>query len=215
MIDGFSRALSARHASALDEQAQHYLSRIRANTQQMSHLIDDLLSLARVTRVEIAAQPLDLTPRAHQVVEQLRVRHPGHVVKVEIDAAMPCVGDSRLLAIVLENLIGNAWKFSARAAAPAIRIGCRTGEAGETVFYVADNGAGFDMAFADKLFKPFQRLHATSEFDGTGIGLATVQRIITRHGGHVWAQSAPGEGATFLFTLKGGATHEEQQESAG
>ena len=202
VIDGFGRALSTRYAGALDDQAQHYLGRIRANTQQMSQLIDDLLSLARVTRVGISAQPLDLAPRAQQVVEQLRARHPDHDVLVDIDAAMPCVGDVRLLTIVLENLIGNAWKFSARTAAPAIRVGCCPGEGGETVFYVADNGAGFDMTYADKLFKAFHRLHTAVEFDGTGIGLATVHRIISRHGGRVWAQSAPGQGATFNFTLK-------------
>ena len=204
VIDGFGRALSTRYAGALDDQAQHYLSRIRANTRQMSQLIDDLLALARVTRVEITAQPMDLAPRAHHVVEQLRARQPDPAVQVDIDAAMPCVGDTRLLTIVLENLIGNAWKFSARAACPAIRIGCRTAEGGEPVFYVADNGAGFDMTYADKLFKAFQRLHTADEFDGTGIGLATVHRIITRHGGRVWAQSAPGQGATFHFTLKTG-----------
>jgi len=209
VIDGFGRALATRYAGALDAQAQHYLSRIRANTRQMSQLIDDLLSLARVTRTGITVQPMDLAPRAHHVVEQLRARQPDHVVQVEIDASMPCMGDSRLLTIVLENLIGNAWKFSARAASPAIRIGQRTGEEGEPVFYVADNGAGFDMTYADKLFKAFQRLHSAAEFEGTGIGLATVQRVITRHGGRVWAQSAPGQGATFLFTLKAGPAHED------
>ena len=215
VIDGFGRALSARYAGALDEQAQHYLSRIRVNTHQMSQLIDDLLSLARVTRTEITVQPMDLAPRAHHVVEQLRARHPGHAVQVDIDAAMPCVGDSQLLTIVLENLIGNAWKFSARAASPAIRVGCLADGGAGPVFFVADNGAGFDMTYADKLFKAFQRLHTAAEFEGTGIGLATVHRIITRHGGRVWAQSAPGQGATFHFTLKGGQAHEEQPHSAG
>ena len=215
VIDGFSRALSTRYAGALDDQAQHYLARIRANTQQMSQLIDDLLALARVTRVEVTVQPMDLAPRAQQVAEQLRARQPDHAVQVDIDAAMPCVGDARLLTIVLENLIGNAWKFSARAASPAIRVGCRIAPGGEPVFYVADNGAGFDMTYADKLFKAFQRLHTADEFEGTGIGLATVHRIITRHGGQVWAQSAPGQGATFHFTLKGGPGHEQQPHSSG
>ncbi len=214
VIDGFGRALSSRYAGALDEQAHHYLNRIRINTRQMSQLIDDLLSLAHVTRTDITAEPLDLAARAHNVVEQLRALEPDVTVEVEIDAAMPCVGDARLLTIVLENLIGNAWKFSSKAESPRIRIGSRE-EHGETAFYVADNGAGFDMAYADKLFKAFQRLHAASEFPGTGIGLATVHRIITRHGGRVWAQSAVGQGATFLFTLKGGPAHEEQPNSAG
>ena len=215
VIDGFGRALSTRYAGALDTQAQHYLARIRANTAQMSQLIDDLLSLARVTRTEITAEPLDLAPRAHNVVEQLRALHPDHAVQVEIDPAIPCVGDARLLTVVLENLIGNAWKFSAKTSAPLIRVGSRKGDSGEPVFFVADNGAGFDMAYADKLFKAFQRLHAVSEFAGTGIGLATVHRIVARHGGRVWAESTPGHGATFMFTLKGGISHEEEPNPAG
>jgi len=204
VIDGFGRALESRHAHALDAQARHYLARIRLNTAQMSQLIDDLLSLARVTRAEIVPQPTDLASKANSVVEQLRARFPDSPAVVEIDASMPCEGDPRLLTVVLENLIGNAWKFSAREAAPHIRVGSRVSPEGQTVFYVSDNGAGFDATYGDKLFKAFQRLHTASEFEGTGIGLATVHRIVMRHGGQIWAESVLGQGATFHFTLKGG-----------
>jgi PAS domain S-box-containing protein len=211
VIDGFGRALLSRHAQALDSQARHYLERIRDNTRQMGELIDDLLSLARVTRTELRAEPVNLAPRAAQVIERLRQRYPDRAVAVEIDEDIPCSGDARLLAIVLENLIENAWKFTGRTPAATIRVGCKAGADGETVFYVADNGAGFDMAYGAKLFNPFQRLHASSEFEGTGIGLATVHRIVTRHGGRVWAEARPGEGAVFQFTLKAG-TQDETHE---
>lgn len=210
-IDGFGRALLSRHAQALDSQARHYLGRIRDNTRRMSDLIDDLLSLARVTRTELHAEPVNLAPRAAQVIEQLRQRCPERVVAVEIDPDIHCLGDPGLLAIVLENLIENAWKFTGRTPAASIRIGRKPGEGGETVIYVADNGAGFDMAYAPKLFSAFQRLHAASEFEGTGIGLATVHRIVTRHGGRVWAQARPGEGAEFQFTLMAGAQDEAHE----
>ena len=130
---------------------------------------------------------------------------------VEIDEDIHCAGDARLLAVVLENLIENAWKFTGRTPGARIRIGRKAGEGGEAVIYVADNGAGFDMAHSAKLFNAFQRLHAASEFEGTGIGLATVHRIVTRHGGRVWAESRPGEGAVFQFTLKSGSIDEEHQ----
>ncbi|ROZ72339.1 PAS domain S-box protein [Ramlibacter sp. WS9] len=214
VIDGFGRALVARYSQALDQQARHYLDRIRDNTRQMGELIDDLLSLARVTRTEIRAEPVNLAPKATQIIERLRQRWPDRQVAVEIDEDMSCSGDARLLAVVLENLIENAWKFTARTQGARIRIGRKAGEAGENVIYVSDNGAGFDMAYAAKLFNAFQRLHAASEFDGTGIGLATVHRIITRHGGRVWAEASLGQGATFQFTLKA-VKHEEQPHPAG
>ncbi|MDP3760944.1 MAG: PAS domain S-box protein [Ramlibacter sp.] len=211
VIDGFGRALLARHAQALDAQARHYLERIRDNTRQMSELIDDLLSLARVTRTELRAEPVNLAPKAVQTVERLRQRFPDREVAVEIDEDIHCSGDARLLAVVLENLIENAWKFTGRTPGARIRIGRKAGEGGETVIYVADNGAGFDMAYSAKLFHAFQRLHASSEFEGTGIGLATVHRIVTRHGGRVWAESHPGEGAVFQFTLKSGNNNEKHE----
>ncbi len=200
-IDGFGKALLTRNSEHLDEKGRHFLGRIRENTRHMGELIDDLLSLARVTRAEIQTEGVDLAPKAREIVEALRHRFPERVVDVTIDAEIRCVGDARLVAIVLENLIGNAWKFTRSAGAPAIRIGSYRSPLGERVIYVADNGAGFDMAYAGKLFKAFHRLHAETDFEGTGIGLATVHRIVTRHGGRVWADARPGEGATFSFTL--------------
>jgi PAS domain S-box-containing protein len=215
VIDGFGQALLARHAQQLDEKARHYLERIRDNTRHMSELIDDLLSLARVTRTQIRAERVNLAPKARQIVERLRMRSPEREVEVEVDDDITCLGDPRLLAVVLENLIENAWKFTARTPAARIHIGRKEGEGGGDVVYVADNGAGFDMAYSDKLFKAFQRLHSTSDFDGTGIGLATVYRIVTRHGGRVWAQAAPGKGAVFQFNLKAEASNEKQPDFAG
>jgi light-regulated signal transduction histidine kinase (bacteriophytochrome) len=185
--------------------------RIRENTRQMGELIDDLLSLAHVTRAEIRSERVNLAPKAAQIVERLRQRDEDRQVTVEIDEEVTCWGDPPLLAIVLENLIENAWKFTARTPAAHIRIGCKAREAGDEVIYVQDNGAGFDMAYASKLFNAFQRLHTVAEFPGTGIGLATVHRIVTRHGGRVWAQARPGHGATFQFTLNTGASDEQQQ----
>jgi PAS domain S-box-containing protein len=204
VIDGFSRALASRHAERLDGQARHYLERIRENTRQMGQLIDDLLALARVTRAELVTEDFDLSVLAQRTVEKLRQRFPDREVDLVVKQPMPCTGDQRLLAIVMDNLVGNAWKFTSRVAHARIEVGCRAGEDGIPMYFVADNGAGFDMAYADKLFKAFQRLHGMAEFEGTGIGLATVHRIVTRHGGRVWAASEPGHGATFGFTLTGG-----------
>ncbi|MBI2772310.1 MAG: PAS domain S-box protein [Burkholderiales bacterium] len=215
VIDGFGRALMARHAQRLDGQALHYLERIRENTGHMSGLIDDLLLLARVTRAEIRRETVDLAPAALRVIERLRARFPEREVAVEIDQPMRGQGDLRLLQVVLENLLENAWKFTARMPAARIHVGCHAGERGETVYFVSDNGAGFDMAYVDKLFHAFQRLHAVTEFEGTGIGLATVHRIISRHGGRVWAEGRPGEGASFRFTLQGVTHDEEQQDPPG
>jgi light-regulated signal transduction histidine kinase (bacteriophytochrome) len=200
-IDGFGKALLSRHAAQLDERAQHYLTRIRENTRQMGDLIDDLLSLARVTRSEMRAEAVDLAVKAREIVQRLRHRDPDRDVAVEIDTSIACSGDARLLAIVLENLIENAWKFTTRTARARIHIGRRLGGDGEPVVFVQDNGAGFDMAYADKLFNAFQRLHSPEEFAGTGIGLATVHRIIARHGGRVWAESSLGHSTIFQFTL--------------
>ena len=209
VIDGFGRALLAKHLGQLDERARHYLERISENTRQMGHLIDDLLSLSRVTRTPLRREEVDLAPRARQIVEQLRQRDPERIVAVEIDESIPCVGDPGLLAIVLDNLIGNAWKFTGRCNAALIRIGSSRTHSGDRIYHVADNGAGFDMAYAGKLFSAFQRLHTVGEFPGTGIGLATVQRVVSRHGGRVWAEAAAGRGATFRFTLEG--VHDEEQ----
>jgi PAS domain S-box-containing protein len=202
VIDGFGRALLARHDEALDGQARHYLDRIRDNTRQMGELIDALLSLARVTRAELRSERIDLSALAREAAGRMRQREPQRQVAVEIEPGLTCDGDARLLAALLDNLIGNAWKFTARTPDARIRVGRKDGPAREPVFYVEDNGAGFEMAYADRLFKAFQRLHTAREFEGTGIGLATVHRIVARHGGRVWAQASPGQGATFHFTLK-------------
>jgi PAS domain S-box-containing protein len=215
VIDGFGRALVAKHADRLDTQAIHYLNRIRAGTSQMSQLIDDLLALAKVTRAEIHAERVDLGQKVRQVVDRLRAAHPQREVRVDIADDLQAFGDTRLLAVVLANLLENAWKFTARQPDAQIRVGAACGDDGQKIFFVADNGAGFDMAYADKLFQAFQRLHSAAEFEGTGIGLATVYRIITRHGGRVWAESGPGRGAVFYFTLKAEVCDESQPDSAG
>jgi PAS domain S-box-containing protein len=199
-IDGFSQALIEEHAGQLDESAMDCLRRIRAATQRMGELIDDLLDLSRVTRREMRHDDVDLSALATAVVADLRRAQPERAVDVHIAAGLRGRGDPALLRLVLENLLGNAWKFTARAAVARIEFGAgRDGD--RLTYYVRDNGVGFDMAYADKLFGAFQRLHSVSEFPGTGVGLATVQRIILRHGGQVWAHGELGQGATISFTL--------------
>lgn len=201
IIDGFCAALLEKHSAALPAQANHYLEQIRTGTQQMNALITDLLSFAKTGREPLLLQQSDLAPLAAHVVSQLRQRFPQRQVSVHIEEPLPAVCDPRLLAIVLENLIGNAWKFTARTAQATVRVGRPATAEMQGTYVVSDNGAGFDPARAGKLFKPFQRLHSAREFEGTGIGLATVYRIIHRHGGRVWAESAVGAGASFYFTL--------------
>jgi light-regulated signal transduction histidine kinase (bacteriophytochrome) len=166
----------------------------------MGELIDALLSLAQVSRSHLAWDSVDLSAMAHAVLDGHCEREPARLVAITITPGLQVTGDHRLMQQVLDNLLGNAWKFSSHAAQTSISFGCSTAT-GEAVYTVQDNGAGFDMAYADKLFGAFQRLHTTAEFAGTGIGLATVHRIITRHGGQVWAESSPGNGASFHFTL--------------
>jgi signal transduction histidine kinase len=199
-IDGFSKLLLDRCGDAVDEEGRHYLERVRAGTTRMAALIDDLLELSRITRATLRDEPVDLSAMARAIVEELRRRDPQRVVTVEIAPGLSVRGDRRLLAIALENLLGNAWKFTGKRAAASVWFG-REAAAEGTAFFVRDDGAGFDMAFAGKLFAPFQRLHRASEFDGTGIGLATVQRVVARHGGRIWARGAVDEGATFYFTI--------------
>ena len=200
-IDGFSRLLSKQVAGDVDEKARHYLTRIQAGVAQMGQLIEDLLSLAQVSRTQIKHEEVNLSELAQRVLVDWRVRDSTRAVRVEVEPGINAVGDSRLLRIAIENLLGNAWKFSAHQPAAMITFGETLDAAGQPVYFVRDNGAGFDMAYADKLFTPFQRLHAVSEFAGTGIGLATVSRVIERHGGRLWADATPGLGATFSFTL--------------
>lgn len=200
-IDGFSRALVESCADALDDTGRVHLSRVRAAAQRMAQLIDDLLGLARVGRAELVRQRLDLSRLASQVIDQLRSHEPEREVRCAIQEGIFVDGDQRLLLIVLENLIGNAWKFTGKTADASIEITAETRTEG-VVVSVRDNGAGFDMTFVNKLFTPFHRLHGKDEFPGTGIGLATVQRIVHRHGGRVWVESAIDHGTTFHLALK-------------
>jgi light-regulated signal transduction histidine kinase (bacteriophytochrome) len=199
-INGFSQALLEDYAEQLDATAKNYLQEVRGASQEMAQLIDDVLQLARVTRSEMRNEVVDLSEVARSVVAELWKRDAGRAAAVRIEEGLSVRGDKRLLRIMLGNLLGNAWKFSSKQERPEIAFG-RGQEDGETFYFVRDNGAGFDMAFADKLFGAFQRLHTADEFEGTGIGLATVQRIVNRHGGRVWAEGAVSKGATFYFTL--------------
>jgi signal transduction histidine kinase len=178
------------------------MARMRASTRRMAQLIEDLLKLSRVTRAGIHREAVDLSAFARTILDDLAHGDPARRVRTEVEEGLSAEGDTHLVRILLENLLNNAWKFTSRTADASIRFG-REGEA----FYVADNGAGFDMAYVHRLFAPFQRLHGVDEFEGTGIGLATVQRIVTRHGGKVWAEGAPGKGATFRFTLPAEGSH--------
>jgi light-regulated signal transduction histidine kinase (bacteriophytochrome) len=166
----------------------------------MGTLIDDILELSRVTRQEMRRVRVDLSQIAAEVIEERSRTEPDHRVAVTLAPDCRAHGDPQLLRVLMQNLLENAWKYSAKEAAPAIAFGCETND-GETVYFVRDNGVGFDMKYADRLFTPFQRLHRPEEFEGTGIGLATVARIVRRHGGRVWAEAAPGKGAVFRFTL--------------
>jgi DNA-binding response OmpR family regulator len=199
-IDGFSKLLLDSHRDRLDQTGRDYLERVRAGTQQMGQLIDDLLGLSRVTSSEMHRTTVDLTALAQEILAELRRADPDREAELIVAPAMSVVGDRRLLAILMENLLGNAWKFTRKAPRARIEVGFEARPDG-TVHFVRDNGAGFDMAYAQKLFAPFQRLHSAGEFEGTGIGLATVQRIVARHGGRVWAEGVPDRGASFYFTL--------------
>ena len=198
-IHGFSDALLEDCGANLSEQGKHFLQRIQRATARMGQLIDDLLKLAKVARQDMTFQPVDLSAIAADVVQELRSADPHRSVEIEIESGLVARGDARLLRVVLDNLLSNAWKFTSNAPAARIELKRKPGTA--DVFQVQDNGAGFDMAYAQNLFGAFQRLHAASEFPGTGIGLATVQRIIHRHGGRIWAESALSLGACFSFTL--------------
>jgi PAS domain S-box-containing protein len=199
-IDGFSKLLTDEYRERLDEQGIDYLDRVRRAAQRMGTLIDDILELSRVTRQEMRRVRVDLSQIAAEVIEERSRTEPDHRVAVTLAPDCRAHGDPQLLRVLMQNLLENAWKYSAKEAAPAIAFGCETND-GETVYFVRDNGVGFDMKYADRLFTPFQRLHRPEEFEGTGIGLATVARIVRRHGGRVWAEAAPGKGAVFRFTL--------------
>jgi signal transduction histidine kinase len=202
-IDGFSGLLQRRKALQADESSLALVGRIRSGVAQMSQLVDGLLSLATISRGKVVREPVSLTLLANTLIKQHAQADTEREVEVVVHDNMVVQADSRLMNSVLGNLIGNAWKFSANTPAPRIEVGSQIGEGGEAVFFVRDNGAGFDMAAAGKLFQVFERLHASSQFEGTGIGLATVKQIIAMHGGRVWAESAPGAGAIFFFTVGG------------
>jgi PAS domain S-box-containing protein len=199
-INGFSQALLEDYADKLDETGKSYLTEVRGASSEMATLIDDLLQLARVTRSEMSRENVDMTALAGEVIDDLKRREPDRIISLEIGKNLSIDCDRRLARIVLVNLLGNAWKFTRKIENARIAFGATEFDAG-LEFFVRDNGAGFDMAYANKLFGAFQRLHSTNEFEGTGIGLATVRRIVSRHGGRVWAESGLGKGAVFYFTL--------------
>ncbi len=203
-IDGFSDVLLTDHADQLDDTGRGYLMRVRRAAKRMDALINDLLELAKVSRVSLDVRPVAIERLAERAIQDLQEREPGRVVEVVIHSGLQAHGDPRLLALVFQNLLENAWKFTAPRAVARIECGVEQAD-GASRYFVRDNGVGFDMAHASKLFGIFQRLHAMDEFPGTGVGLAIVQRVIERHGGRIWADAAPDAGATFFFTLE--ATH--------
>ena len=204
-IDGFSQALLEDNAPQLDDRGKAHLARVRAAAQRMARLIDDLLSLARIGRAELHREDIDLTSVARAIGDRLREAYPSREVELCVQDGLTLEGDAVLLGVVMENLLGNAWKFTSRGATARIEVGEASMD-GQAAYFVRDDGAGFDMAHASRLFVAFQRMHTAEEFPGTGIGLATVQRIIRRHGGELWAESRVGKGATFFFTV-GRRTH--------
>ncbi len=211
-IEGFSRLLAEECSGQLNTEGREYLQRVRKAAQRMSLLIDHLLQLSRVTRQEMRREPVDLSQMAAELVEDLQRSAPDRRVDVRIAPGCAVQGDPSLLRVLLENLVGNAWKYSARRADARIDFGPEDAD-GETCFAVRDNGAGFDMAHAGKLFAPFQRLHTHEEFEGTGVGLASCARVVLRHGGRIWGEGAPGAGAVFRFTIPAPPAHQENHDA--
>ncbi|MFY9780947.1 MAG: ATP-binding protein [Candidatus Baltobacteraceae bacterium] len=199
-IEGFSEALLEEYDDKLEEQGRVYLRHVQACARQMAELIEGLLTLSRLARGELQRAEVDLSELARNTLDRLQSEAPGRHVEIVVQDGISAIGDKRLLGAALDNLLGNAWKFTAKRAAGRVEFGARASD-GVTAYFVRDNGVGFDMQYAGKLFGVFQRLHSAQEFEGTGIGLATVERIVRRHGGSVWAESAPDRGATFYFTL--------------
>jgi signal transduction histidine kinase len=197
-VDGFAQAIEAEYADVLDSTAKEYFGWIHEGCRQMRDLIDGLLQMTRLTRAEVQREPVDLSSIAKSVADSLQQANPERTASFRIREEVRTVGDERLLRAVLENLLSNAWKFTRHRPEAQIEFGQAGG-----AFYVRDNGAGFDPSHAAKMFRPFQRLHSTREFEGTGIGLATVQKIIERHGGRAWAEGEPDQGATIYFTTGG------------
>ena len=215
-VDGFASLIEMSIDGLPDSQigkSRHFLQRIRAGVVQMGELIDALLSLAKLAREPLRREPVDLSAMAAEVLASLSERDPSRVLQAQIEPGLRTTGDHRLLRQLMENLLGNAWKFSAGQAITCISFEGQADAEGDPVFCVKDKGAGFDMAHADKLFAPFQRMHSPSQFEGSGIGLATVRRIVSRHGGRIWAEAAVGEGARFCFTLGSGKGAAEPQQA--
>jgi PAS domain S-box-containing protein len=209
-IDGFSRILLEDFQDQLTAEAQDYLRSVRSNAQQMGRLIDDLLGLAKLSRQPVIREAIDPTKVVRRLVGELVSENPGRRIEFHIGALPPCNAEPTLLNQVWSNLLANAAKYTRAQAVATIEVGCESsdGPNGERAYFVKDNGVGFDMRYADKLFGVFQRLHRAEDYEGTGVGLAIVQRIVRRHGGRVWADSAPGQGAAFYFTLSGGHSHD-------
>ncbi len=203
IVDGFSLALLEDYGDCLNEEGKSYLQQIRTSTQRMAELIDDLLQLSRLNRVEMHQEHINLSSMVTAIAQTLKLQDPNRDCQFAIADQVFATGDPQLLRIALENLLGNAWKFTGKQSQARIEFGITQHEryADQLVYFIKDNGAGFNMSYANKLFGAFQRLHKTEEFPGTGIGLATVQRVINRHGGKIWAESVVSEGATFYFTL--------------
>jgi PAS domain S-box-containing protein len=200
-IHAFSQLVVKIDGEQVSGKGKHYLERIGVGVKHMGDLIEGLLTLAHVSRKQINSEPVDLSEIARRIAHDHHEREPGRQAELQIEGGLSALGDARLLSVVYQNLLGNAWKFTSRTPLARIQVGAEPGQDGSTVFFVRDNGAGFDMAFAAKLFGTFERLHSPEEFSGTGIGLATVKRIVERHAGRVWAESTPNEGAAFFFTL--------------
>jgi light-regulated signal transduction histidine kinase (bacteriophytochrome) len=199
-VHGFAELLLRDYTNSLDQSGQKHLQRIRDGAKRMGSLIEDLLSLSRVTREDIQREPCNLSELANEVIRHLRESEPARVVRVEVDPNLSATVDKRLMAVLMSNLLANAWKYTSKTAAAVITVG-KSAHQSHCTYFVRDNGAGFDPKLADRLFQPFKRLHSESDFPGTGVGLATVARIIHRHGGRIWAEGSPDQGATFFFTL--------------
>jgi signal transduction histidine kinase len=200
-LNGFARILMEDFSSEISDEARHYLENIHDSARNMNLLVDDMLRLSRISRAELRVETFDLSDIAFEIIQQLQAESPERKADIHIQTPLRVRGDRSLMKIALENLLGNAWKFSVKKDVTEIGVGARKIE-GETVFFVRDNGIGFDMKYAGKLFGAFQRLHSEREFDGTGIGLAIVQRVMSRHDGKIWVESSPDNGTTFFFTLK-------------
>lgn len=200
-IDGFGQLLLDHLGESLDETGWRYLQHILSAASRMNQLIEDLLRLSRVSRTELCCEPVDLSRTAIEILKELGENTPSRQVMLDVADHLSVHGDPGLLRVMLENLLSNAWKYTSDTPLPKIEFGCEQAAPDQTVYYIRDNGAGFDMSAVDNLFVPFKRLHSESEFPGTGLGLTIVQRIVQKHGGRIWAESVKGDGATFFFTL--------------